>query len=241
MKWRGGPAIGVAAVAASALAAGIAYATIPDANKVFTGCVLNKVGTIRLIDPSLPPSNFEGHCSNLETQVIWNQQGQPGAPGPKGDKGDAGAPGADGPPGPPGPSGDTGATGPQGPAGATDAFTANGQLGRVELPALSAVAVGSLSLGPGSYVFLASTQVNSESSANVECFIAAQDNSFNSNPTSITLGFPPDRKIVSLNYAATLASATTVDYKCQTEVRGEMASADDVFLTAIKVSSITQQ
>ena len=37
-----------------ALAAGIAYATIPDGGKVYTACMLNGVGTIRLIDPSLP-------------------------------------------------------------------------------------------------------------------------------------------------------------------------------------------
>jgi hypothetical protein len=33
---------------------GIAYGSIPDASKVFTGCVLNKVGTVRLIEKSLP-------------------------------------------------------------------------------------------------------------------------------------------------------------------------------------------
>jgi hypothetical protein len=59
-----------------ALATGIAYATIPDANKVYTACVLKNVGTIRLIDPSLPSSNLMSHCSSLETQVSWNQQAE---------------------------------------------------------------------------------------------------------------------------------------------------------------------
>ena len=33
-----------------AAASGIAYATIPDANKVYTACMLKNLGTIRLID-----------------------------------------------------------------------------------------------------------------------------------------------------------------------------------------------
>ena len=45
----------VFALAAAALlvAAGVAYATIPDANGVYTACRLKATGTIRLIDPSL--------------------------------------------------------------------------------------------------------------------------------------------------------------------------------------------
>jgi hypothetical protein len=73
-----------------ALAGGIAYATIPSSNKVFTACMLNNVGTIRLIDPSLPSSNLMGHCTSVETQISFNQQGQQGPQGP------AGAPGAPG-------------------------------------------------------------------------------------------------------------------------------------------------
>jgi hypothetical protein len=108
---RRGLVLGAAAAAALALAGGIAYATIPDSNKVFTACVLKVTGTIRLIDPS-PSSNLLGHCdSKLETQVSWNQQGQPGTAGPPGAKGDSGAGGAQGP------SGDTGASGAQGSSG----------------------------------------------------------------------------------------------------------------------------
>jgi len=127
--------LSVVAVALLAVAGGIAYATIPSASGVFTACKLNGVGTIRLIDPSLPHSSLLSHCTAFETQVQWDASGQAGAqgpPGPKGDKGDkgdtgpAGAPGAAGATGAPGPKGDkgdtgdtgaTGATGPQGPAG----------------------------------------------------------------------------------------------------------------------------
>jgi|tagenome__1003787_1003787.scaffolds.fasta_scaffold20940939_4 hypothetical protein len=74
-------------VAMLAAAGGIAYATIPDAGNVYTGCMLKNVGTVRLIDSSLPSSNLMSHCTALETQISWNQQGQ---------KGDAGTPGAPG-------------------------------------------------------------------------------------------------------------------------------------------------
>jgi len=66
------------------VAAGVAYATIPDGNGVYTACRLNGVGTIRLIDPSGPSSSLLSHCTKLETEVSWNQVGQ---------KGDTGAPG----------------------------------------------------------------------------------------------------------------------------------------------------
>ena len=85
-------AIGAAVLVALA-AAGIAYATIPDEGGVYTACELNGVGTIRLIDPSLSAKSLLGHCTALETQVSWNQKGQPGAPGAPGVAGPKGDPG----------------------------------------------------------------------------------------------------------------------------------------------------
>jgi hypothetical protein len=86
--------LAAAAVAVAALAgAGIAYATIPGAGAVYTACMLKNVGTVRLIDPSLPASNLMSHCTSFETQVTWNQQGQPGTPGAPGSPGAPGAPG----------------------------------------------------------------------------------------------------------------------------------------------------
>jgi hypothetical protein len=79
-----------------ALAAGIAYATIPDSNGVFTACKLNSTGTIRLIDPSLGSSSLLGHCTSLETQISWNEKGQAGPQGLQGPKGDKGDPGVNG-------------------------------------------------------------------------------------------------------------------------------------------------
>jgi hypothetical protein len=96
---RRGLAIATAAIAAIATAGGIAYAAIPDSNKVFTACMLNGVGTMRLIDKSLPSTNLMSHCTDKETQISWNQAGQPGPAGPsgpQGPKGDTGTPGKDG-------------------------------------------------------------------------------------------------------------------------------------------------
>jgi len=77
--------LAAAAIAVAALAgAGIAYATIPGAGAVYTACMLKNVGTVRLIDPSLPASKLMSHCTSLETEVTWNQQGQPGTPGAPG-------------------------------------------------------------------------------------------------------------------------------------------------------------
>ena len=65
----------ISVVALFVLAGGVAYATIPDAGNVYTGCVLKGIGTIRLIDTSLPSSNLLGHCTSLEKQVSWNHAG----------------------------------------------------------------------------------------------------------------------------------------------------------------------
>jgi hypothetical protein len=77
-------------VVAAALAGGVAYATIPDANNVYSACMLKGVGQIRLIDKSLPATNLMSHCTDKETEVSWNQAGPAGAPGAKGDRGEPG-------------------------------------------------------------------------------------------------------------------------------------------------------
>ncbi len=79
---------------------GIAYATIPSGSGVYTACVLNGLGTIRLIDPSLPHADFESHCTPQEKQVTWNQTGTTGPQGPPGTPGSGGATGPTGASGP---------------------------------------------------------------------------------------------------------------------------------------------
>ena len=74
-----------AALLAGAIAAGVSYATIPGPGNVYSACMLKGVGTIRLIDKSLPDSNLMSRCkTSLETEVSWNQAGQQGAAGPAG-------------------------------------------------------------------------------------------------------------------------------------------------------------
>jgi hypothetical protein len=84
-----------------AVAGSVAYATIPDGGKVFHACMLNNVGTMRLIDQSLPSGSLMSHCTSFETAVAWNQTGQQGLPGLQGP---AGPQGSEGPAGPTGPS-----------------------------------------------------------------------------------------------------------------------------------------
>jgi hypothetical protein len=85
-------------IAFSAAAAGTAvYAGIPDAANIYYGCVLNGVGTVRLIDPSLSSSSLLSHCiSGKETPITWNQQGPQGPAGLPGANGRDGANGKDG-------------------------------------------------------------------------------------------------------------------------------------------------
>jgi hypothetical protein len=103
--------------AALAAAGGIAYAAIPDSGNVYTACMLKNIGTVRLIDSTLPSTNLMSHCTSLEAQVTWNQQGQQGPPGPPGQQGQQGPKGDTGPQGPKGDTGAAGADGAAGPAG----------------------------------------------------------------------------------------------------------------------------
>src|SRR6476660_5700414 len=103
----------IGALVAAAIADGVAYATIPGPGNVYSACMLKGVGTIRLIDKSLPSTNLMSHCTDKETEISWNQkgdqgiQGIQGIQGPKGDKGESGDPslqgiqGLQGDPGPP--------------------------------------------------------------------------------------------------------------------------------------------
>src|SRR4051794_26536740 len=99
-KWRR-PSRRVLVVSATLFAAlsGIAVAAIPNGDGVYTACRLNGLGTVRLIDPSLPASNPQSRCSSVETKFTFNAQGQPGLPGSQGDKGDPGVKGDPGAPG----------------------------------------------------------------------------------------------------------------------------------------------
>ena len=119
----------LATIAIFAAAVGIAYATSAESGSaVVNACMLKNVGTIRLIDTSLPSTNLLSHCTSLERPVSWNQQGQPGKDGKDG------LPGTNGQPGTNGTNGAPGRDGAQGPAGKDGANGTNGLPGPQGLP-----------------------------------------------------------------------------------------------------------
>ena len=79
----------VFAVAAALLAAGAAYATIPDANGVIHGCSATKDGSLRVIDPDAGQS-----CGTKESALDWNAKGVTGPQGPQGPIGPTGPAGS---------------------------------------------------------------------------------------------------------------------------------------------------
>ena len=89
---RGSVAI-IAGTAVVLAVAGVAVASIPNADNVINGCYSNGSGTLRVIDTS------STQCTSKETALSWNQQGVPGTPG---------APGTPRAPGPTGPQGSPG-------------------------------------------------------------------------------------------------------------------------------------
>ena len=62
MKRRDIVAAASGAVVAVALAGSVAWAAIPGDGGVYTACMLKNVGTVRLIDKSLPAGNLMSHC-----------------------------------------------------------------------------------------------------------------------------------------------------------------------------------
>jgi Collagen triple helix repeat (20 copies) len=99
-------AAAMGALIATALAGGIAWASIPDSNGVIQGCYKVKGGALRVIDTEKGQT-----CATGELALSWNQKG------PKGDTGATGPAGAAGPQGPTGETGPAGPAGPQGPKG----------------------------------------------------------------------------------------------------------------------------
>lgn len=79
-------------VAASAVAGGVAYAAIPDANGNIHGCYQKNSGALRLIAA-------DQRCRRSERGIDWSQAGQPGPSGPRGPAGPVGPPGPQGVPG----------------------------------------------------------------------------------------------------------------------------------------------
>jgi hypothetical protein len=78
------------AVAASVLAGGIAWAAIPGAGGVISGCYQKNEGQLRVIDSATTA------CRSSEIPISWNAQGVHGATGEPGVPGRNGVDGRDG-------------------------------------------------------------------------------------------------------------------------------------------------
>jgi hypothetical protein len=103
----------LAATVLLALAAGIAYAAIPDSTGVIRGCYQATSGTLRVVGSN--PTVGGGKCSSGEKPLNWSQRGPTGAKGATGADGTNGATGATGVTGVTGTTGPSGPTGPNGP------------------------------------------------------------------------------------------------------------------------------
>ncbi|HEY1360539.1 MAG TPA: hypothetical protein VGF21_19720, partial [Thermoleophilaceae bacterium] len=68
------------AVAASAIAGGVAWATIPGTDGVISGCYTKIGGVVRVIDTA----KGEKCVNAFEVPFSWNKQGSPGEQGPPG-------------------------------------------------------------------------------------------------------------------------------------------------------------
>src|ERR1700690_1291776 len=79
------------ALAATALAGGVAWAAIPGSDGTIQGCYGKVGGLLRVIDPSKGE-----RCLGAEVPISWNQKGSKGDPGVKGDSGAKGSSGAKG-------------------------------------------------------------------------------------------------------------------------------------------------
>lgn len=93
------PAALVVAAAAVLVAAGVAYATIPDGNGVIHCCYEKSDGSLRVIDTAVGKG-----CSKKEVGLDWSQTGPRGPAGPQGAQGPSGSQGPHGPAGPSGTS-----------------------------------------------------------------------------------------------------------------------------------------
>jgi hypothetical protein len=219
-----------------ALGAGIASATIPDSSGVYTACKVNAIGTIRLIDPSLPNTSLMSHCTSLETQLSWNQLGQQGPPGAQGPKGD------------PGTNGTNGTDGAAGPAGPSDVYTSQ-PTGADCCPTLSKdyTPLAQLNLPAGRYLLNANTSFqnfdNESAPINAVCNLDAPIGGNVGSAMTSVIGSPYTVGSTSLLGTEAMDVGGTVALKCAATVGLSNQSpshfvAQFITLSAIRVGAI---
>jgi hypothetical protein len=199
--------------------AGIAYASIPDANGVIHGCYLNARGTLRVIDTATQ------NCTSGETPLSWKQTGSQGQQGPTGPGGPQGATG------PTGPQGDSGANGP-------DVFFAAGRTEGLPGGDGTYYTLVEKTLPAGSYVIegRVSLHLFFGSAALVHCGL--HEDPVNQGGGRVFLSNPPfdDHRDIEVTWAMTTAGEN-VRLRCH--VSGGSVQAMQATLLATKVASVS--
>jgi hypothetical protein len=216
--------LGVIAIAVLALGSGIAYAAIPGSGGVYTACMLKHVGTLRLIDTSLPSSNPMSHCSTtFETQVSWNQTGQQGQQGPQGPKGDIG---------------------PQGPAGADGLSHADYDANTLTVnDGFKQRVVGLSGLPAGTYLVWATVRSVSGSDTafcQLDNNSSALDNSSAPISSADSASRIEESKATSFTGVVTIAGADVVGVNCISEAGAVTQNESTIAaaITAVKLDSL---
>lgn len=219
-----------AAAAALLVAAGVAYATIPDSNGVIHGCYARSGGSLRVIDASVT------NCKSTETSLDWNVQGPQGPQGPTGPTGPAGPQGTAGPQGPQGPAG------PQGPPGLSHGYSVTS--GNANHIGNTPIKVQSLSLPAGTYVVWATADVSNFGDDSASTCALQQGTTVLGTARADTfavgtsgtdrLGFAS----IAITGAVTLSSPSTIDLYCSNTDGGAGGSAGDAAISAVAVDAL---
>ena len=215
------PVAVVALAAAALVAAGVAYATIPDSAGVIHGCYARSGGSLRVIDAGVTD------CNKSETSLNWNAQGQ---------QGPQGQPGPQGPAGQQGPAGPQGPSGPQGPPGLSHGYL--GTMSQAAVASGSAYSrVGLLSSVPAG-IFMVWGQVALGDAGNLDadviCRVDVNGSVVTGTTTHVELkGGEGNLTIVS---AATLSSGgSSVELECTS---GDTTTVADSNLALVPVDAL---
>ena len=226
---------------------GVAILTLGLTNIVQAGttpttyyaCVLNKIGTIRMISSSQS-------CTQYETEISWNNVGPQGPQGPAGPVGPTGPQGSQGPQGPAGqdgaqgPAGPVGPQGPAGPQGPSNGYSAFSYGSYGNLSSQPTQAVSLINLPAGSYVVNASAVIAFGSNAGVRCYITSPASPNGKGPQGlIALTTSGADESLSVTDTAILSSPGTVSLTCQMyEGNTDAASVYNASITAIQVATL---
>jgi hypothetical protein len=202
------------------LAAGVAYATIPDAGGVIHGCYAKtsqgqaQPGQLRVIDTGLGQS-----CQPNENAVSWNQKGVKGATGPQGPVGQQGTSG---------PKGATGATGPSD-VWSVDGYGQNKSLGLQTWKTLATV-----SLPAGSFVVQGEASLSNTLLLVTKYGCDLVDSS--SNEIALADATNADWTAIPVQTVVTFGSSDTISLRCIGSITG--GAAYDWKLEAVKVGTV---